>query len=309
MNEETLDKLIRQSCNEIAEEEYRELAHIGEGQEYVPSKRLQRKMRRLLRHHKINNAGYPGAQPEEKTDAAIDAKIAEKTDEQTSKGRNKILHPIYWSKRTAVALLAVVVMAFGAMVVGARESISLAAEVQENFTKLSELSMEQAMSSNPYDYINNEYFDNIVELGVPAVKVIEQGYYNGKYAGLNAYIAALAIQKITDVNLYECTGEDWETGEQFFHNWNITMNRLPETFDEIINSDDSMEVKISSIEKYGVFGEYFLSTAVNEKTSAVEFNGETISIHDQTAIKGAKITKLSEDEMDAIKDYLESIPK
>ena len=120
MNETTLDKLIRQSCNEIAEEEYRELAHIGEGQEYVPSKRLRRKMRRLLRHHKINNAGYPGAQPEERTDGTIDAKIAEKTaantDEKTSKGRNKILHPIYWSKRTAVALLAVVVMAFGAMV-------------------------------------------------------------------------------------------------------------------------------------------------------------------------------------------------
>ena len=116
MDEETLDKLIRQSCNEIAEEECRELAHIGEGQEYVPSKRLQRKMRRLLRYHKINNAGYPGAQPKEKTDDTIEAKIAEKTEEKTSKGRNKILHPIYWSKRTAVALLAVVVMAFGAMV-------------------------------------------------------------------------------------------------------------------------------------------------------------------------------------------------
>lgn len=116
MNEETFDKLIRQSCSEIAEEEYRELAHIGEGQEYVPSKRFQRKMRRLLRYHKINNAGYPGAQPEEKTEGTIEAKIAEKTDEKTSKGRNKILHPIYWSKRTAVALLAVVVMAFGAMV-------------------------------------------------------------------------------------------------------------------------------------------------------------------------------------------------
>lgn len=140
MNEETLDKLIRQSCNEIAEEEYRELAHIGEGQEYVPSKRLQRKMRRLLRHHKINNAGYPGALPEEKTDDTIDAKIAEKTDEQTSKGRNKILHPIYWSKRTAVALLAVVVMAFGAMVAGARESVTWlndhSFEFQDGFVKI-----------------------------------------------------------------------------------------------------------------------------------------------------------------------------
>lgn len=140
MNEETLDKLIRQSCNEIAEEEYRELAHIGEGQEYVPSKRLQRKMRRLLRYHKINNAGYPGAQPEEKTDDTIDAKIAEKTDEKTSKDRNKILHPIYWSKRTAVALLAVVVMAFGAMVAGARETVTWlndhSFEFQDGFLKI-----------------------------------------------------------------------------------------------------------------------------------------------------------------------------
>lgn len=189
------------------------------------------------------------------------------------------------------------------------ENSSLAEEVQENFTKLPEASMDQVTSSNPYDYINNEYFDNIVELGIPAVKVIEQGYYNEKYAGLNAYIAALAIQEITDVNLYECTGEDWETGEQFFHNWNITMKRLPEIFDEIINSDDSMEVKISSIEKYGVFGRYFLSIIANEQTSTVEFNGETITIQDQAAIKSQNIVKLSADEMDAIKDYLESIPK
>ena len=50
VDEKTLDKLIRQGCERVAELEYREFEKIGEGMEYVPSRRLQRKMKRLFRH-------------------------------------------------------------------------------------------------------------------------------------------------------------------------------------------------------------------------------------------------------------------
>lgn len=50
VDEKTLDKLIRQGCERVAELEYREFEKIGEGMEYVPSRRLQRKMKRLLRY-------------------------------------------------------------------------------------------------------------------------------------------------------------------------------------------------------------------------------------------------------------------
>lgn len=94
---------------------------------------------------------------------------------------------------------------------------SLAAEIDENFTQMSNLSVEQTLSSDPYDYINNEYYDNIIALGTPAMDVLEENYHSGGYTGLDAYIVALAIQDIADMNLYECTGTDWETPEEFFN--------------------------------------------------------------------------------------------
>ena len=212
-------------------------------------------------------------------------------------------------KKSLIVIVGIAVLAFIIRFVSPQANVSLAAEVQKNFTKMTELSFEHATSSNPYDYIDNEYYDNIVNLGVPAVKVIEQNYYNGYYDGLNAYIAGLAIQEITDMNLYECTGEDWETGEQFFYNWNETVNSLPERFEKIINSNEPVEEKISDIEKFGVFGQYFLSSVVNEKASSVEFNGEMIPINDCTAMKAQKIKKLSAEEIAEIEDYLESVPK
>lgn len=52
VDEKTLDKLIRQGCERVAELEYREFEKIGADMEYVPSKRLQRKMKRLLRYQR-----------------------------------------------------------------------------------------------------------------------------------------------------------------------------------------------------------------------------------------------------------------
>ena len=48
-------------------------------------------------------------------------------------------------------------------------------------------------SSNPYDYTENEYYKNIVELGEDAVSILENMYKNKKLSGVNAYLSTLAI--------------------------------------------------------------------------------------------------------------------
>ncbi|MEE0884886.1 MAG: hypothetical protein U0L59_06625 [Faecalimonas sp.] len=187
-----------------------------------------------------------------------------------------------------------------------KSDTTLAAEVQENFTKLSELSVEQAMSSNPYYYINNEYYDNIVELGVPVVEVLEKNYRNGYYGGLNAYIAGLAIQDITNMNLYECAGIEWETAQQFFECWDTTIKDLPDIFSKIMNSDDTMANKVSSIEKFGIFGRYFLTSLANENVTTLKLVDRTVSVKNYSSKDLRGFDKLSAKEMEEVGDYLES---
>lgn len=89
--------------------------------------------------------------------------------------------------------------------------------ILENFNKINEVSEET--SSNPYDYIKNDYYKNIVDLGANAVSALEKMYNNGKLTGLNAYLSALAIHDITKCNLYDEYELDWSTAEEFYALW------------------------------------------------------------------------------------------
>jgi len=90
-------------------------------------------------------------------------------------------------------------------------------EIVDNLSKIAEVT--DLTSSNPFDYIKNEYYDNIVGLGNDAVTVLERMYQNGKLTGVNAYLSALAIQDITKCNLYEEYQLEWSTAEEFYDLW------------------------------------------------------------------------------------------
>ncbi|MGN1370808.1 MAG: hypothetical protein ACI4XM_00800 [Candidatus Coprovivens sp.] len=90
-------------------------------------------------------------------------------------------------------------------------------EISKNLNMILEVS--DVTSSNPFDYTNNEYYNNIVSLGKDAVSVLESMYKNGELLGINAYLSALAIEDITDCNLYEKYGLDWSTASEFYNLW------------------------------------------------------------------------------------------
>ena len=64
-------------------------------------------------------------------------------------------------------------------------------EITINFNKIEEVT--DMTSSIPYDYTENEYYKNIVELGENAVSVLQNMYKNKKLSGVNAYLSTLAI--------------------------------------------------------------------------------------------------------------------
>lgn len=84
----------------------------------------------------------------------------------------------------------------------------------EMITKVTDMT-----SSNPYDYTNNEYYKNIVNLGEDAVPVLESMYHDGKLTGVNAYLSALAIEDITGCDLYKEYNLEWSTAEEFYTLW------------------------------------------------------------------------------------------
>lgn len=126
MNEATLNKLIRQSCNEIAEQEYRELGLMGE-EEHVFSRKFRRRMRRLLKYRRIDRSKKLIGQQETLDTADEELEewevgAAEKELELAAGSRGRISHPVHWRKRTVAVLVAILVMLFGTMVTfGARE--------------------------------------------------------------------------------------------------------------------------------------------------------------------------------------------
>lgn len=90
-------------------------------------------------------------------------------------------------------------------------------KIMTNLDKISEVT--DTTSSNPFDYTNNDYYKNIVNLGKSAVPVLKNMYKSGKLTGVNAYLSALAIQDITNCNLLEKYNLDWATAEEFYTYW------------------------------------------------------------------------------------------
>ena len=88
-------------------------------------------------------------------------------------------------------------------------------KISDNFKQVNNVS--NLLSSNPYDYIDNEYYKNIVSLGKDAVPILEKMYKNRKLVGLNAYLSALAIEDITGCHL--STKYNWSSAEEFYNLW------------------------------------------------------------------------------------------
>ncbi|MGN1156875.1 MAG: hypothetical protein ACI4TK_11920 [Agathobacter sp.] len=117
-------------------------------------------------------------------------------------------------------IIALLIAISGLLLHNLMQEKTVAEEIDYNLAKINELSLNQITSSNPYDYIDNDHYNNIIKLGMPAVSVLEEKYSNNELHGLNAYIAALAIQEITGIQISEEADETWETAEEFFAQWN-----------------------------------------------------------------------------------------
>ena len=102
-----------------------------------------------------------------------------------------------------------------------KENVNNESNIEETITEnLKQIvDVSNTTSSNPYDYTKNEYYKNIIELGLKAVPVLEEMHRDNKLSGVYAYISALAVQDITGCNIYEEYDLDWSTADEFYTLW------------------------------------------------------------------------------------------
>lgn len=89
-------------------------------------------------------------------------------------------------------------------------------EIKENLNNILKIN---STSSNPYDYIKNDYYKNIINLGNTAVPVIISMHDNNEIESLEAYILAIAIQEITNCDIRKEYAIEWSTEEEFYNLW------------------------------------------------------------------------------------------
>ena len=111
--------------------------------------------------------------------------------------------------------------------------------------------------SSPFSHIeNNEYYDEIIELGVAALPELENELQSSDISGLDEYIMALAMSEIsgTDVSLIT-KGESysWSNAKQFLAEWKATKELVEIDITMLLMMDNMTEKELrNKISPYGV---------------------------------------------------------
>lgn len=205
-------------------------------------------------------------------------------------------------------VIALLIMISGLLLDNLMPEKTVAEEINYNMGKINELSLNQIISSNPYDYIDNNYYNNIIKLGMPAVSILEEQYNNNELNGLNAYIAALAIQEITGIQISEDVDETWKTwqcAEEFFAQWNSIKQNMSKEIEIIATSSDSIEDLKTRIGRYGIFGEAYVALIMEKDIENMEKIGFVYDDYISKLEGDSIISEISKNELKEIIEYLE----
>lgn len=142
------------------------------------------------------------------------------------KNKNKIIASVL------VVIIAVTSVVTSIVISNASESPKVkvvSSTIIENY--LNQIMKETAgiaYSSNPYDYIKNEPYNNMVELGISALPTLYKMVLNSNEAGLKEYLIAVCAEEIVGVNL---KGDNyaWGDSKEWANVWKDYVRNIDET--------------------------------------------------------------------------------
>ena len=181
------------------------------------------------------------------------------------------------------------------------ESVSVEARVKKDMEKIMEYKTETLISSNPYDYIDNEYYRDIVSMGMDAVEVLSKGVVDKEIGSLDGYVATIAVEEITGLDITKISGKSCETADEFWKLWDETIKEMPKKIKRKIEKNPK-EVNLG---EYGIFGQTIEKEIEEEKDGEIEIGGEKIKYNKEMKISGKSKEKISETEAKKAKSYIE----
>lgn len=136
--------------------------------------------------------------------------------------------------------------------------------MMEEIDAMIENSDESMMSSNPYDYIDNQYFDNIISRGISALPTITEEIASSESSGLREYILAIAAEEITATHLNKENVYNWSNGKEWLDEWNIYLRNIPTKVDYIINdTENTIEEKKQALNNLGIMSLPYIKDAID----------------------------------------------
>ena len=123
---------------------------------------------------------------------------------------------------------------------------------------------KKMMSSNPYDYIDNQYFNNIVGRGISALPIIIEQIEMSEINGLKEYILAIAAEEISRTYLKQEKTYNWSNAKEWLDVWNIYLRNIPTRVDYIVNdTEHTIEDKKLALNNLGIMSLPYIKDAID----------------------------------------------
>ncbi len=117
-----------------------------------------------------------------------------------------------------------------------------------------------AISSNPWDYVHDEYYDTIIDIGVEAVPVLTDMIEQEELSAPYDYVAGCAMVDITKCE----KASDWSSVQGFKGMWKSTIHNMPNDINRILNSESlTFEEKEVKIDEYGLLAYPYLEDIIS----------------------------------------------
>ncbi len=149
----------------------------------------------------------------------------------------------------------VIIILFLMMVSGCSLKLKSEEELKKSIIYNIEKISHRATKNSSYDYVNNKYFRKIIKNGYDVVPIMLQMYYDDEFNEVGKYVAAFAIQEVTDCNIFEIYGLIWDHPDEFFEIWKNN---------NCYGMQDSMNENFNALlEKYSDFSKVVKECKIN----------------------------------------------
>jgi len=162
---------------------------------------------------------------------------------------------------------------------------------------------ETKFSSNPYVFIvGNQYYTEIVNMGLPALPLLEDYINKSANNGLKEYILAAAAEEIAKVNLKTDGSQKykWTDAKGFVKEWNTHLKNVQQKVDKIVSSNGSKKEKNDNLVKLGIPAIPFIMDYIEKDTQ----NNSQLLEALQTLLSDNKTAKFESSDVNNPQDWV-----